>query len=216
VALRLDIPRLTESTDNELVVRAREGDSPALDALLERHRRLVRAKARSYFLVGADFDDVEQEGLIGLYKAVRDFQPAHGVAFRAFAELCVTRQIITAIKAASRRKHEPLNQYVSLSAGRASEDAWERTFELFVDPDGSDPADRVVSSERVAAMRNALTAMLSALEVEVLTLYMQGRSYREISEQLGRRVKSIDNALQRVKAKLESHLGSDAHEVAVA
>jgi RNA polymerase sporulation-specific sigma factor len=219
VALRLDIPRLTElteSTDDELVVRARDGDSRALDALLERHRRLVRAKARSYFLVGADFDDVEQEGLIGLYKAVRDFQPARGVAFRAFAELCVTRQIITAIKAASRRKHEPLNQYVSLSAGRASQDAWERTFELFVDPDGSDPADRVVSSERMAAMRNALTTMLSALEVDVLTLYMQGRSYREISEQLGRHVKSIDNALQRVKTKLESHLGSDAHEVAVA
>lgn len=104
---------------------------------------------------------------------------------------------------------------MSLSAGRAGEDAWERTFELFIDPDGGDPADRVVSSERMAAMRNALTKMLSALEVDVLTLYMQGRSYREISEQLGRHVKSIDNALQRVKTKLESHLGSGARVVAV-
>ena len=205
MGIRLDSPRLTDSTDDELVVRWREGDRRALDVLLERHRRLVRAKARSYFLVGADFDDVEQEGLIGLYKAVRDFHPMHGVAFRAFAELCITRQIITAIKAASRRKHEPLNQYVSLSAGRSGDDPSEHAFDRFVFAHhGSDPADRVVSSERMAAMHNALTTMLSALEVDVLTLYVQGRSYLEISEELGRQVKSIDNALQRVKTKLGS------------
>jgi RNA polymerase sporulation-specific sigma factor len=209
VAICLDSLRLTELADDELVAEWRGGDSRALDTLLARHRRLVRAKARSYFLVGADFNDIEQEGLIGLYKAVRDFHPSHGVTFRAFAELCVTRQIITAIKTASRRKHEPLNRYVSLSATRPGDDSLEHTLEALLDDHHvGDPADQVVSFERMSAMRHSLIRMLSTLEAQVLVLYVEGRSYREIGEELGRHVKSIDNALQRVKCKLESHLAA--------
>ena len=209
VAICLDSLRLTELADDELAARWHEGDSRALDTLLERHRRLVRAKARSYFLVGADFDDIEQEGLIGLYKAVRDFHPSHGVTFRAFAELCVTRQIITAIKTASRRKHQPLNQYVSLSAMRLGDDSLEHTLEALLDDHHvGDPADDVVSAERMSSMRHSLMRMLSTLEVQVLVLYVEGNSYQEIGSQLGRHVKSIDNALQRVKGKLESHLAA--------
>jgi RNA polymerase sporulation-specific sigma factor len=217
VAICLDNLRLTELADDELVAHWRGGAGRALDVLLERHRRLVRAKARSYFLVGADFDDIEQEGLIGLYKAVRDFHPSHGVAFRAFAELCVTRQIITAIKTASRRKHEPLNRYVSLSAMRLGDDSLEHTQQALLDDHHiGDPADHVVSSEHMSAMRHALICMLSTLEVQVLVLYIEGRSYQEIGEQLGRHVKSIDNALQRIKCKLESHLAARDESLAVA
>jgi RNA polymerase sporulation-specific sigma factor len=218
VAERLESDRSAEPPDDELIVRWRAGDARALDHLLERHRRLVRAKARSYFLVGADFDDVEQEGLIGLYKAVRDFSPANGASFRSFAELCITRQIITAIKTASRRKHQPLNQYVSLSISRGGDDAAEHAVELLIQRhNGGDPADEVVSCERVTAMNRSLVRMLSALEVDVLALYIQGRSYQEIGRELGRHVKSIDNALQRVKGKLELHLDATrAEQLAVA
>jgi RNA polymerase sporulation-specific sigma factor len=206
VAICLDSLHHTELADDDLVARSREGDSRALETLLERHRRLVRSKARSYFLVGADFDDIEQEGMIGLYKAARDFHSSHGVTFRAFAELCVTRQIITAIKTASRRKHQPLNQYVSLSAIRRGDDSLEHTIDVLLNGHHvGDPADHVVSSEHMSAMRNSLMRMLSALEVQVLVLYVEGRSYREIGDELGRHVKSIDNALQRIKSKLENH-----------
>jgi RNA polymerase sporulation-specific sigma factor len=205
MAIRLDHPRLKEPTDDELVVRWRAGEPAALDALLGRHRGLVRVKARGYFLAGADFDDVEQEGLIGLYEAVRDYRPARGVSFRGFAEVCVTRQILSAVKAASRRKHEPLNQYVSLSAD-AGLDGPAEPLDRLVNRNGTDPAERVISAEHMTAVRETLARMLSALEVDVLALYVQGRSYREISAALGRHVKSIDNALQRIKAKLEPHL----------
>jgi RNA polymerase sporulation-specific sigma factor len=210
VAVRLDNLCPPDTTDAELVVRWRSGDPRALDALLDRHRGLVRAKARGYFLVGADFDDVEQEGLIGLFKAVRDFRPDYGVAFRAFADVCVTRQIISAIKAASRRKHEPLNRAVSLSPGRGRDDAGVYVFERSLHKSDGDPAERVLSAEQLAAMRSALLRMLSTFECDVLVLYMEGRSYREISSELGRHVKSIDNALQRVKIKLETHLAAVA------
>jgi RNA polymerase sporulation-specific sigma factor len=206
VATCVDRLRITELADDELVARSRDGDGRALDTLLARHRRLVLTKARRYFLVGADFDDVEQEGLIGLYKAVRDFRPALGVSFRAFAELCVTRQIITAIKTARRHKHRPLNQYVSLSAQRLAGDGLEHALDRSLqDHCRSDPADDVVSCEAMSAMRCTLVRMLSTLEVEVLVLYLEGRSYREIGTELGRHVKSIDNALQRIKTKLEDH-----------
>jgi RNA polymerase sporulation-specific sigma factor len=203
MAIRVDRATITQPSDDELVVAWRAGDALALDTLLERHRGLVRVKARSYFLVGADFDDVEQEGLIGLYEAVRDFRPACGVGFRAFAELCITRQIISAIKAASRRKHEPLNRYVSLSSDAECDDPVEQMLEQRANPSGSDPVERVISAEHMVAVRDTLARMLSALEVDVLTLYVEGRSYREISAALGRHVKSIDNALQRIKTKLE-------------
>jgi len=218
MALRLDLTPLGQLADDELVARFRDGDTAALEALLERYRRFARAKSRGYFLVGADSDDIEQEGMIGLYKAIRDFRPERQASFRAFAELCITRQVITAIKTATRQKHQPLNQYVSISGVRGGDDPGERTVEdLLDDHNIADPADQVVSNERMDDMRRSMAEMLSGLEVDVLRLYVEGKSYQEIGAQLGRHVKSIDNALQRIKRKLEAHLAArDAEELAAA
>ncbi|HEX4819120.1 MAG TPA: RNA polymerase sporulation sigma factor SigH [Acidimicrobiales bacterium] len=210
---------LTDIADDELAARFQAGDRLALEALIARYRRFARAKSRGYFLVGGDADDIEQEALIGLYKAARDFRPEHQASFRAFAELCITRQIITAIKTATRQKHQPLNQYVSISGVRGGDDPGERSVEelLHSHHDG-DPADNVISSERMQAMRSSMADMLSGLEVDVLKLYVEGKSYQEIGAQLGRHVKSIDNALQRIKRKLDHHLqleaAHEAHELA--
>ena len=207
MALRTDVAPLREMADDDLVARFQQGDDDAVKVLLERYRRFARAKARGYFLVGADGDDIEQEGLIGLYKAARDFRADRQASFRAFAELCITRQVITAVKTATRQKHQPLNQYVSISGVRGGDDAAERSVEdLLDDHNIGDPADTVVSIERMAAIRAAMAKMLSGLEVDVLRLYVEGKSYQEIGEQLGRHVKSIDNALQRIKRKVECHL----------
>jgi len=217
MSLCLDPLASTELSDDVLVARYQAGDAAALDALLERYRRFVRAKARGYFLVGADFDDIEQEGMIGLYKAVRDFRDDRQASFRAFAELCITRQIITAIKTATRQKHQPLNQYVSISGIRGGEDPGERSVEQLLDDHNvADPAEEVVSGERMDAMRASMAEMLSGLEVDVLRLYVEGRSYQEIGDQLGRHVKSIDNALQRIKRKLELHLAERDSQETVA
>jgi RNA polymerase sporulation-specific sigma factor len=206
-----------ELTDDHLVALFRQGDLAALDLLLERYRRFARSKARTYFLVGADYDDIEQEGMIGLFKAVRDFRPDRQSSFRAFAELCVTRQVITAIKTATRQKHQPLNQYVSLSGLRGSESADDRLVDDLLDQQVPDPAEEVVSTESMAELRAMMAEMLSRLEVDVLRLYVEGRSYQEISALLGRHVKSVDNALQRIKRKLEAHLEArDAEELAPA
>ncbi len=207
MSLRFVTTPLVELDDDTLVVRAQGGDSQAQTVLLERYRRLVRAKGRGFFLVGGDAEDVQQEALIGLYKAIRDYQVDRQASFRAFAELCITRQIITAIKTATRQKHQPLNRYVSISAGRPDDEGGERTIEDLIDLRAvTDPADLVVSYERVDSMRTAMAGMLSGLEVEVLQLYVDGKSYQEISEMLGRHVKSVDNALQRIKRKLDQHL----------
>jgi RNA polymerase sigma-H factor len=207
---------LADIGDDELIDRSQRGDAEALNALLERYRRFVRAKARSYFLIGADFDDIEQEGMIGLYKAIRDYRFDRLASFRAFAELCVTRQIITAIKTATRQKHQPLNQYVSISGVRGGDDPHEHSVEKLLDDHHvADPAEEVVSNERMAAIRASMAEMLSTLEVDVLRLYVEGRSYQEIGEHLGRHVKSIDNALQRIKRKLETHLTEPADEAPV-
>ena len=209
---RTDAAALVQLTDVELVAQAQQGCSDSLVALIDRYRRFARAKARGYFLVGADADDVEQEALIGLYKAARDFRPEHQASFRAFADICVTRQIITAIKTATRQKHQALNQYVSISAPRTNEDSADRTVDelIHVHRHHADPADRVIAQERFGAMRQRLSEVLSGLEVEVLSLYVEGRSYHEIGEELGRHVKSIDNALQRIKRKLELTLDERA------
>jgi RNA polymerase sporulation-specific sigma factor len=200
-------PAPTEFSDDDLVALFHEGNFEAVELLLERYRRFARAKARGYFLIGADFDDIEQEGMIGLFKAVRDFRPDRQSSFRAFAELCVTRQILTAIKTSTRHKHQPLNQYVSLSGVRSVEDPDERPLEdLLRDIKVSDPADELVSWECMAELRAAIVRVLSDLEVDVLRLYVEGRSYQEIGDLLGRHAKSIDNAIQRIKRKLECHL----------
>ena len=197
--------------DIELAARFQGGDRLALEALIDRYRRFARAKSRGYFLVGGDADDIEQEALIGLYKAARDFRPERQASFRAFAELCITRQVITAVKTATRQKHQPLNQYVSISGVRGGDDPGERSVEeLLHVHHGSDPADKVVSGERMQAIRTSMTEVLSGLEVDVLKLYVEGKSYQEIGDQLGRHVKSIDNALQRIKRKLDQHLQDEA------
>jgi RNA polymerase sporulation-specific sigma factor len=211
VAINFETVSLSELADDQLVARFHVGDTDALATLLERYRRFARAKARGYFLIGADSDDIEQEGMIGLYKAARDFRPDRQASFRAFAELCITRQVITAVKTATRQKHQPLNQYVSISGVRGSDDPGERSVEdLLHDHYETDPADAIVSLERMDSMRRSMAEMLSGLEVDVLRLYVEGKSYQEIGDHLGRHVKSIDNALQRIKRKLDVHLQQEA------
>ena len=193
--------------DEHLVLAARTGDDAALCELLTKYRAFARVKARSYFLVGADREDIVQEGMIGLYKAIRDFNPDMQSSFRAFAELCVTRQIITAIKTATRQKHGPLNNYVSFSRPVGHDDDGERVLgDVIPTVAISDPADLVISAERIRALQAHFDDVLSDLETEVLRLYVEGKSYQEIAERLQRQVKSIDNALQRIKRKLEGHL----------
>ena len=194
-------------TDDELVLAARAGDDVALAELLTKYRNFARVKARSYFLVGADREDIVQEGMIGLYKAIRDFNTEMQTSFRAFAELCVTRQIITAIKTATRQKHTPLNSYVSFNRPVVSDEDGDRTLGDVIPTIAiTDPADLVISSERIRALQRHFDEVLSDLEAEVLRLYVEGKSYQEIAESLNRHVKSIDNALQRIKRKLDMHL----------
>jgi len=196
----------SELSDQDLVARFHTGDGEAIETLLRRYRSFARRKARSYFLVGSDADDVEQEALIGLFKAARDFRSDRQASFRAFAELCITRQIVTAIKTATRHKQQPLNQYVSISTTRPDEEG-ERSVDKLLGPDpASDPADQIVSKEGMAEARRCMADLLTALEVDVLRLYVEGNSYQDISERLGRHVKSIDNSLQRIKRKVNQRL----------
>ena len=203
-------PLATEQSDDELALLAQDGDAEAQRVLIERYRRFARAKGRGYFLVGGDADDIEQEALIGLYKAVRDYRADRTSSFRAFAELCITRQIITAIKAATRFKHQPLNAYVAITGAPRSDDESSgtgRTVDDLLDERRlSDPCEQVLSDERMADLRSAMSSLLSGLEVDVLRLFVEGKSYQEIGDQLGRHVKSIDNALQRIKRKVDGHL----------
>ena len=198
----------TAQTDEELVTRSWRGDDEALEMLLTRYRNFVRMKARSYFLVGADREDVVQEGMIGLYKAIRDYNVDREASFRGFAELCITRQIITAIKTATRQKHAPLNSYVSLYLPAYGDDEPDHEIiEQFVS-DTADPVDSVISSQELAVLEEYFGEILSDLEAEVLQRYIEGQSYQEIAEELDRHVKSIDNALQRIKRKLDTYLES--------
>jgi RNA polymerase sporulation-specific sigma factor len=200
-------PRQSGDGDDELVAAARAGDDRAIAELLEKYRGFARSKAHSYFLVGADREDIVQEGMIGLYKAIRDFNPDLQTSFRSFAELCITRQVITAIKTATRQKHGPLNNYVSFSRPVLSDEDGERCLgDMLPVTSICDPAELVISAERIRALQNHFDTVLSDLEAEVLRLYVDGKSYQEIAEVLKRHVKSIDNALQRIKRKLDGHL----------
>jgi RNA polymerase sporulation-specific sigma factor len=195
------------SSDEVLAAAARAGDEVAFTALVDRYRPLLRARARSYFLLGADGDDVRQEGMIGLYKAIRDFDETRQTSFRGFADMCVQRQLITAVKGAGRHKHGPLNSYVSFSRPVGDEPDGERSLaDVLPAGDLADPAEQVVSSERVRALQSYLDRELSDLEVEVLRMHVDGKSYAEIADRLQRQTKSIDNALQRIKRKLTVHL----------
>jgi RNA polymerase sigma-H factor len=208
--IQLEAP-LLEQTDDELVARFQAGDMQALDVILTRYRRFARAKVRNYFLVGADADDLEQEGLIGLYKAARDYRTDRSASFPVFADLCITRQIITAVKAATRQKHQPLNAYVSIStAPSGSDDAPDPADELLRDHAVTDPADTVVDGDRLDWMQTAIAQLLSSLEIDVLRLYVEGASYAEISKALNRHTKAVDNAIQRIKRKVEGVLAQRA------
>ena len=203
---------LVEVADCDLIARYHEtGCAATLDQIINRYRRFARAKARGYFLIGGDSDDVEQEALIGLYKAVRDFRPEHQASFRAFAELCIKRQIITAIKTATRQKHPPLNSYLSISGARPGEESADAPVdEILVGHSDDDPCEALVADERMQGLERSVQALLSSFEVEVLRLYVAGRSYQDIGDHLGRHTKSIDNALQRIKRKLDGKLDGDA------
>lgn len=192
--------------DDELVELVHNGDSDALDFLITKYRSFVRMKARSYFLIGADKEDIIQEGMIGLYKAIRDFRGDKLSSFRAFAELCITRQIITAIKTATRQKHIPLNSYVSLDKPIFDEESDRTLMDVISGSVIDDPEELMIHREDFDYMEEKMSEILSELEQQVLALYLDGQSYHEISEELNRHVKSIDNALQRVKRKLERHI----------
>ena len=198
--------RYAEFTDEQIVEMSHNGDSSAEEHLLDKYKNFVRSKARSYFLVGADHEDIVQEGMIGLYKAIRDYRPDKLSSFRAFAELCITRQIITAIKTATRQKHIPLNNYVSLNKPLYDEESDRTLLDVIIEGRTSDPEEMIINMENVGNIRAKISEVLSGLEQEVLNAYLDGRSYQEIAESLGRHVKSIDNALQRVKRKLEKYL----------
>ncbi|MDD4833672.1 MAG: RNA polymerase sporulation sigma factor SigH [Lutispora sp.] len=192
--------------DEELVLSARDGDKEALEFIINKYKNFVRAKARSYFLIGADREDIVQEGMIGLYKSIRDFKNDKLSSFRAFAELCITRQIITAIKTATRQKHIPLNSYVSLNKPIYDEESDRTLLDVLTANKITDPEELIISREELCSIESKIGEILSDLELEVLMSYLQGKSYQEIAVDLDRHVKSIDNALQRVKRKLEKFL----------
>lgn len=213
---RVDAPRVSNSQpwveiqDRALIERARAGDQAAMDRLIDRYKGFVRMRASSYFLAGGESEDLVQEGLIGFYKAVRDYRPDREASFRSFAELCVTRQIITAIKTAARNKHSPLNTYVSFSHTRAGSGSDQEVSLADILPSDPvvDPLSQVISSEELRALIDCLGETLSKLESGVLTMYLEGRSYEEIAERLECTPKTVDNALQRVKRKILNHLRS--------
>jgi len=192
--------------DEDVVEAVRGGSSEALEHLINKYRNFVRAKARSYFLIGADREDIVQEGMIGLYKSIRDFRGDKLSSFKAFAELCITRQIITAIKTATRQKHIPLNSYVSLDKPIYDEDSDRTLLDVICGSKMSDPEELIINQEEFNGLEDKMGEILSDLERRVLMLYLDGRSYQEIAVDLDRHVKSIDNALQRVKRKLERYL----------
>ena len=198
-----------ELDDHFLVARAKQGQTDAYDAIIRRYRGFVRLKASSYFLLGGESDDLIQEGLLGLYKAVRDYRTDRESSFRNFAELCITRQIITAVKTATRNKHTPLNQYVSFSQSPAAAGDSDSTLdEVLPGPTASDPVNQVIATEELASLVTCLSGVLSELESRVLSLYLDGYSYEVIAERLDCDTKTVDNALQRVKRKVGTHLAS--------
>jgi len=192
--------------DEQVVILAQETDGPALEYLLNKYKNFVRTKARSYFLIGADHEDIVQEGMIGLYKAIRDYKAERLSSFRAFAELCVTRQIITAIKTATRQKHIPLNSYISLNKPIYEEDSDRTLLDVITEEGMSNPEEMIIDREDLSVIEGKIGQMLSDLEKDVLVRYMEGKSYVEIAGEMHRHVKSIDNALQRIKRKLLKYL----------
>ena len=202
---------LQNEPDEEIVKLAKNGDEFATEYLISKYKNFVRVKAKSYFLVGADREDIIQEGMIGLYKSIRDYRADKLSSFRAFAELCITRQIITAIKTATRQKHIPLNSYISLNKPIYDEDSDRTMLDILSGTKVTDPEEVFISHELSDDLREKIQQNLSELESQVLHSYLEGKSYREMAKELNRHVKSIDNALQRVKRKIEKTLGEKRH-----
>ncbi|WP_297636445.1 RNA polymerase sporulation sigma factor SigH [uncultured Clostridium sp.] len=197
---------LDKKSDEEIVLEAKQGSIYAQEYLINKYENFVKSKAKSYFLIGADKEDIYQEGMIGLYKAIRDFNPEKLTSFKAFAEICVTRQIITAIKTATRQKHIPLNTYVSLNKPIYEEESERTLLDVLAGFKITDPEALIVSQEEMIRIEGKIQENLSSLELKVLNSYLDGKSYQEIACDLDRQAKSIDNALQRVKRKLEKCL----------
>lgn len=202
----LKIEEYSKLEDEEIVLLGRRGDKNATEFLINKYKSLVKAKARAYFLIGADREDVVQEGMIGLYKATRDYQHDKSMAFKTFAELCIKRQMITAVKNATRQKHIPLNTYISLNRKVYDEDSDKTYLDMISNEIILDPEQLLIKKEEVSGIENKMGEILSSFEWEVLSLYLNGKSYTEIAKTLNKPVKSIDNALQRVKKKVEKHV----------
>ena len=192
--------------DEQLVAMIQSGDEQAEEYLYHKYKNLVRYCARSYFLIGADYDDIMQEGMIGLHKAIRDFRPQRQATFHSFAELCIKRQIITAIKTATRQKHMPLNTYVSLNKPLYEDESERTLIDVISSARTMNPEELFISREQLQDMEKRFSQIASEFEWEVLTSYLQGMNYVEIAKELGRSIKSVDNALQRIKKKLEKYL----------
>lgn len=193
-------------TDDEIVKLAKADNLHALEYILEKYKNFVKSRSRPYFLIGADREDIIQEGMIGLYKAIRDYDTEKYTNFRAFAEMCITRQIITAIKTATRRKHMPLNSYVSLSHPVFDEESDKTLLDTITEHSCLDPEEIIINKEDYTSIGKKINELLSPKEMEILSIYLQGKSYQEISDELGISHKSIDNALQRVKRKLDKNI----------
>ena len=207
----ISLEEYKQMSDDELVELVHQGDMEAQETLIKRYKNFVLAKSRSYFLVGADREDIVQEGMIGLYKAVRDYKIERLASFRAFAELCITRQIITAIKAATRQKHQPLNTYISLNKPIYNEESDRTLLDILKGGKLSNPEALFISNETYDLIESEIASMLSDLEFDVLQEYLDGKSYQKIADNLDKHVKSVDNALQRVKRKLEVFL--EKHDI---
>ncbi len=206
---------LADLEDEEIIHRIRNGCKRGMEHLIEKYKPLVRAKSRSYFLVGADREDIVQEGMIGLFKAIRDYREEKSIPFRMFAEMCITRQIITAVKTATRQKHIPLNSYVSLNKRIFDEDSDKTLIEMLQEVSVTDPEELFISKEDYSVIEHKMVELLSPFEKQVLTMYLGGIAYQDIARQLNRPVKSIDNALQRLKKKIEKSLLNDKNEIEI-
>ncbi len=207
-----NIARFKELTDEEVVTMAKSGDKLATDFIIEKYKNFVKSRARTYFLIGADKEDIIQEGMIGLYKAIRDYDVSKPASFKGFAEICITRQIITAIKTATRQKHIPLNSYISLNKPAYDDESERMMIDMIAEKENFNPEEIMITREHFSSMIEKMSELLSKFEWRVMNLFLDGKSYSEIAKKLGKSEKSIDNALQRIKKKVEKYLQSKKDE----
>ena len=206
---RVNLVSYASMGDEEVILNIRNGCKNGMDHLIEKYKPLVRAKARSYFLVGADREDIVQEGMIGLFKAIRDYKDERSIPFKLFAEMCITRQIITAVKTATRQKHIPLNSYISLNKRVFDEESDKMLIEVISEVSVTDPEELFISKEDYSVIESKLLELLSPFEKQVLSMYLGGIAYQDIARQLKKPIKSVDNALQRLKKKIERSIFTD-------